>query len=64
MNKIEVEKLSDERTRLTVIYNDLGESHGVDFTPDAIGPALDVLIEKLAGVSKAELLIALAEAIS
>jgi hypothetical protein len=55
----------DGKIIVTVICCD-NESHGVEFAADADGQtvnaAFSLLIEKLAGVSKSDLLIALTEA--
>jgi hypothetical protein len=55
----------DGKIIVTVICSD-NESHGVEFAEDADGQTVNAafswLIEKLAGVSKSELLIALTEA--
>jgi hypothetical protein len=55
----------DGKIIVTVICSD-NESHGVEFADDADGQTVSAafswLIEKLAGVSKSDLLIALTEA--
>jgi hypothetical protein len=60
-----VTKKVDGKIIVTVICSD-NESHGVEFADNADGhtvnAAFSLLIEKLAGVSKSDLLIALSEA--